>query len=446
MDDKLKNYWSDALFIMKNENKFTEVTYETLIKNLIPLYIKDKLFYLKAPESFYKITIERRYINTITEVLRSVTKLDIRGKVVIQEDLDVTPSKKTVSSIAMESDSNLVPKYVFENFVKGKSNELAYATAMAVSESPGTTYNPLFLYGGVGLGKTHLMHSIGNHVKNVNPSAKVLYCSTETFMNELINSIKQNKNENFRKKYRSIDVLLVDDIQFLSDREGTQEEFFNTFNALRDASKQIVISSDKPPKEIETLEERLSSRFGQGIIVDIKLPDFETRTAILETKAEIDNIFIPKDVTAFIAKSIVSNIRELEGALNKVTAYATLSNAPVSQSLAEIALQDLIMKKEKQEVNVGHIQEIVAKYFNITSDDLRSKKRSQRISYPRQIAMYLSRKLIDLPLAKIGKSFGDRDHSTVIHGCDKITDMLENNSDLKNILIELEKKIIAQQK
>lgn len=444
MDGLLNKYWSESLTIMKND--FTEVTYETLIKNLIPLYIKDGFFYLKASDSFYKDTIEQRYISNVTEVIRAVTNLDIKAKIVIQEDLDVNinnPKKKVVASI--DDNTNLVPKYIFDNFIKGKSNELAYATAVAVAEAPGkTTYNPLFLYGGVGLGKTHLMHSIGNHIKSINPSAKVLYCSTETFMNELINSIQQNKNQEFRDKYRDIDVLLVDDIQFLSNRERTQEEFFHTFNVLRDANKQIVISSDKPPKEIKTLEDRLSSRFGQGIIVDIKLPDFETRNAILEKKAEIDNISVPKDVNRFIAKHVVSNIRDLEGALNKVTAYATLSNTPVTQELAEVALQDLIQKKEKQEINVPYIQEIVANYFNITSDDIRSKKRTQNIAYPRQIAMYLSRKLIDLPLAKIGKSFGDRDHSTVIHGCDKITEMIENNNDLKNTIVEIEKKIIGE--
>jgi len=442
MEEKLKHQWSDALFAMKSENRFTEATYETLIKNLEPLYIKDNFFYLKASENFYKETIEQRYIGAITEVLQSTLKLNVKGKIVIEEDLNLNSSKKIID-IPMQKKSNLVPKYVFDNFVKGKSNELAYATAVAVSESPGKTYNPLFLYGGVGLGKTHLMHSIGNHIKSANPSAKVLYCSTETFMNELINSIRQNKNEDFRKKYRNIDVLLVDDIQFLSDKEGTQEEFFNTFNALREASKQIVISSDKPPKEIHTLEERLSSRFGQGIIVDIKLPDFETRTAILEKKAEIDSIFIPKDVTTFIAKNIVSNIRDLEGALNKVTAYATLSGSPISQSLAETALQDLILKKEKKELDIPHIQDVVARHFKTTTENLCSKKRSQNITYPRQVAMYLSRKLIDLPLAKIGKSFGDRDHSTVIHGCDKITYKLENDDEFRVELENLEKQLFS---
>lgn len=443
MDSQVNSFWSESLIIMKND--FTEVTYETLIKNLIPLYILDDFFYLKASDKFYKDTIEQRYINNITDVLRSVTNLNIKAKIVIQEDLNVQKNNSRKKTVVTNDDkSNLVPKYIFENFVKGKSNELAYATAVAVADSPGkTTYNPLFLYGGVGLGKTHLMHSIGNHIKGISPLTKVLYCSTETFMNELISSIQQNKNQEFRDKYRDIDVLLVDDIQFLSNRERTQEEFFHTFNVLRDANKQIVISSDKPPKEIKTLEDRLSSRFGQGIIVDIKLPDFETRNAILEKKADIDNIVVPKDVNRFIAKHVVSNIRDLEGALNKVTAYAKLSNTPVTQELAEIALQDLIMKKEKQEITVPYIQDVVANYFNITADALRSKKRTQNIAYPRQIAMYLSRKLIDLPLAKIGKGFGDRDHSTVIHGCDKITEMIESNNDLKNTLIEIEKKIIG---
>ncbi len=341
-----------------------------------------------------------------------------------------------------EYGSNLIPKYRFENFVKGKSNELAYATAVAVSNSPGKTYNPLFLYGGVGLGKTHLMHSIGNFVLDMDPSTKVLYCSTETFMNELINSIRQNKNQEFRNKYREIDVLLIDDIQFLSDKEGTQEEFFHTFNTLYNANKQIVISSDQPPKELRTLEDRLRSRFSWGVIVDITLPDFETRTAILEKKAEQDNIKIPKDVTKFIAKNIVSNIRDLEGALNKVSAYATLSGSPITQELAEMALKDIIINNEKPEITVEYIQQVVADYFKITPEEIKSKKRTQNITYPRQIAMYLSRKLIDISLPKIGELFGGRDHSTIIHGCDKITDLIENDSQIRNTVVEIEKLIV----
>jgi len=432
MNNLIEKYWSDALIILKNTH--TDVTYKTMIKILIPLYIEDDIFYLKAPHSFFKDTIEARYIDKLEKAVKTAAGKDLRVNIVTDEKY----KKNNVFN------SNLIPKYIFDNFVKAKSNELAYATAVAVANSPGTTaYNPLFLYGGVGLGKTHLMHSIGDHIKAISPNTKVLYCSTETFTIELINSIQQNKNQQFRDKYRDTDVLLVDDIQFLSDKERTQEEFFHTFNVLRDANKQIVISSDKPPKEIKTLEDRLISRFGQGIIVDLKLPDFETRIAILEKKAEVNNIIIPKDVGIFIANNFYSNIRDLEGALNKLIAFSKLENLPITQELAEEALKDLFTKEEKQKISVPIIQEVVAKHYDLTVEDLKGKKRTQSIAHPRHIAMYLSRKLMDISLTIIGSFFGDRDHSTIIHGCEKIADTLETNPDLKNTLIELEKKITS---
>ncbi|MDL2248440.1 chromosomal replication initiator protein DnaA [Tyzzerella sp. OttesenSCG-928-J15] len=437
-------YWEEALPIMKD--LFTEVTFGTFISQLEPLYIKDNVYYLFSEDNFHKVTIEQRHLKNITKTIRAVTEMDIEVKIVSAEDLDNKGNikKKNGNIINKPSiKSNLIPKYLFENFVKGKSNELAYATALAVGQAPGkTTYNPLFLYGGVGLGKTHLMHSIGNYILEIDPETKVLYCSAETFMNELITSIRNNKNQEFRDKYRDIDVLLIDDIQFLSDKEGTQEEFFHTFNTLYNANKQIVISSDKPPRELKTLEERLKSRFGWGVIVDITLPDFETRTAILEKKAEIDNITIPEGITKFIAKNIVSNIRDLEGALNKVTAYATLSKTEITQELAEIALKDIIEPVGKPVVDVDYIQKVVANFFNISQDDIVGKKRSQNIAHPRQIAMYLSRKLTDLSLPKIGEHFGGRDHSTIIHGCDKIAGLIEKDISLKNTVIEIEKLIV----
>ncbi len=447
MDPLIEKYWSESLLLMKTQ--FTELIYNTWMKNLTPLYIKDGFFYLQAPNKLYKDTINSRYIKTVTDSVKAITeKEDLEIKIILEEDLDSNlDENKSEANInkkinSYKNNSNLVSKYVFENFVKGKSNDLAYATAVAVADSPGTTmYNPLFLYGGVGLGKTHLMHSIGNYIISQNPKTRVLYCSTETFMNELINSIRQNKNQEFRDKYRDIDVLLIDDIQFLSDKEGTQEEFFHTFNTLYNANKQIVISSDLPPKEIKTLEERLSSRFGWGIIVDIQLPDFETRTAILEKKAELDNIHIPKEITKFIAQNVVSNIRDLEGALNKVAAYAKLSNTEITQSLAEYALQDLIIKNEKKEISVDYVQKVVADNYDITVEDIIGKKRTQNISYPRQVAMYLCRKLIDISLPKIGKAFGNRDHSTIIHGCDKISELIESNETIRNELLDLEKRI-----
>lgn len=432
----VKSLWANTLKLLESE--FTEVVFNTWIKKLIPMSLENNCLILKTEQNFFKTTIEQRYLDKIINILQSVCNSDVTAKIVTEADLSNKPNKKIKSS----SNNNLNPKYIFETFVRGKSNELAYAAALAIAEAPGkTTYNPLFLYGGVGLGKTHLMHSIGNYILNQNPNTKVLYASTETFTNELINSIRERKNQEFRNKYRDIDVLLIDDIQFLSDKEGTQEEFFHTFNTLYEANKQIVISSDQPPKEIKTLEERLRSRFGCGLIVDITLPDFETRTAIVEKKAELDHIKIPIEVTKFIAKNIVSNIRELEGALNKVAAYSKLTNMQITIELAEQALRDLIIDSPKPDITVEFIQEIVANYYNITVEDMRGKKRTQTIAYPRQIAMYLSRKLIDMSLPKIGERFGGRDHSTIIHGCDKIFTEIENNPKLQKTIDELEKKI-----
>ena len=439
----MNEYWSQALPLM--ENMFTEVTYGTYIKRLKPLYIKDGIFYIYIESNFHKITIEQKYLKDITKALAitmasdidvllvSDDNLDNDGNVVENDPIKIRPAVKT----------NLVPKYLFETFVQGTSNQLAYATAVAVSESPGNTmYNPLFLYGGVGLGKTHLMHSIGNRVLELDPNALILYCSAEEFMNELITSIRTGRNQAFRDKYRDIDLLLIDDIQFLSDKEGTQEEFFHTFNTLYNAGKQIVISSDQPPKELKTLEDRLRSRIGWGVIVDVTLPNFETRNAILKHKAEQIGIVVSDEINEFIAKSIVSNIRDLEGALNKVCAYSTLSRREISLDLAREALKDIIDPVDKPDLTVEYIQKIVANYFNLSLEDITGKKRSQNIVYPRQIAMYLCRKLLSLSLPKIGDGFNGRDHSTVIHGCDKISELIENDPKVKSTVIEIEKLII----
>ncbi len=442
MDEQLQKYWDDALPIM--EKSFTEVVYSTWIKTLIPVGIEDNVLSLKTPQGFFKNTINKRYLFDIKNTLNTVSGQDFDIKIVSQEDFEI--DKAAISpSLAISNTgirNSIQSKYVFETFVRGKSNELAYAAAMAVSDAPGeTSYNPLFIYGGVGLGKTHLMHSIGNYILDKNPDRKVLYVSTETFTNELITSIRERRNQEFRNKYREIDVLLIDDIQFLSEKEGTQEEFFHTFNSLYDLHKQIVISSDQPPRDIKTLEDRLRSRFGCGLIVDITLPDFETRTAILEKKAELDHINIPKEVIKLLAKNIVSNIRDLEGALNKVMAYAKLTNRKIDFEIADKALFDMVREREKEKITADYIIEIVALNYKLTIDDLTSKKRSQNIVYPRQIAMYLCRKILDMPLLKIGGKFGGRDHSTVIHACEKIAEEIESNEELRKELAALEKRI-----
>jgi chromosomal replication initiator protein len=308
MSNALDTYWQEALTLMERE--FSEVVFITFIKPITPLYIDGDIIILKAKDLISKETIEGRHLNVIKNILKSLINEQINLKIVCQSDLDNKNIEKSLNEKQITSTNNIKNKYIFETFVRGKSNELAYAVSVAVANDPGTAYNPLFLYGGVGLGKTHLMHSIGNFILEQDPSKKVLYCSTETFTNELISSIKNYKNQEFRNKYRDVDVLLIDDIQFLAEKEGTQEEFFHTFNALYGENKQIVISSDQPPREIKSLENRLRSRFASGVQFDITLPDFETRTAILEKKAEFDKVAIPKEVTKFIAKNIVSNIRD----------------------------------------------------------------------------------------------------------------------------------------
>ena len=434
--EKAQLIWREALEVLRDE--FSKIVFDTWIKTLSPIDIQDNYLILQTENKYLKQTLERRYLNTIINTIQLVSTFDMQVKIVLDENSDLNDFTSEFFS-----QSNLNPKYVFETFVRGKSNELAYAAALSIAEKPeDTTYNPLFLYGGVGLGKTHLMHSIGNFIINKYPNARVLYVSTENFTNELINSILYKKNQEFREKYRDIDILLMDDIQFLYNKEGTQEEFFHTFNTLYSANKQIVISSDKPPKEIQNLEERLISRFECGLIVDITVPDFETRCAIIEKKAELEYIKMPREVKEFIAHHFVSNIRNLEGALNKVVAYSKLTKTPIDINLAEYALHDLINSEPKKNITIQDIQRVVCEYFKISYDDLISKKRDKNIAYPRQIAMYLARKLLNISLPKIGEQFGQRDHSTVIHACDKIFREIDLNEELRKILDELERLIL----
>lgn len=327
--------------------------------------------------------------------------------------------------------AQLNPKYTFDTFVIGNSNRFAHAASLAVAEAPAQAYNPLFIYGGVGLGKTHLMHAIGHYILDQNPDTKVVYVSSEKFTNELINSIRDDRNNEFRNKYRNVDVLLVDDIQFIAGKESTQEEFFHTFNALHDANKQIIISSDRPPKEIPTLEDRLRSRFEWGLISDIQPPDLETRIAILKKKAKVENIDVPDDVMLYIASKIKSNIRELEGALIRIVAYSSLTNKKITTELAEEALKDIISEDRPREVNVDLIKKIVSDEYKIRIEDFNSRKRTRAIAYPRQIAMYLTRELTDLSLPKIGDEFGGRDHTTVMHAHDKITEDILSSEEFK---------------
>src|SRR5699024_6487455 len=332
-------------------------------------------------------------------------------------------------------------KYTFDTFVIGSGNRFAHAASLAVAEAPAKAYNPLFIYGGVGLGKTHLMHAIGHYVQDHNPEANVVYLTSEKFTNEFINAIMDNKATQFRNKYRNVDVLLIDDIQFIAGKESTQEEFFHTFNALHEENKQIVISSDRPPKEIPTLEDRLRSRFEWGLITDITPPDLETRIAILSKKAKADGLDIPNEVMLYIANQIDTNIRELEVALIRVVAYSSLINQDIDASLAADALKDIIPSNKPRAITIQGIQEAVGEKYNVKLEDFAAKKRTKAIAFPRQIAMYLSRELTDFSLPKIGEEFGGRDHTTVIHAHEKIVKMMDNDTLLHRDIEELKEQM-----
>jgi chromosomal replication initiator protein len=404
----------------------------------------DNNIILAAPNEFTKGILDGRYLNLIKNAISQITKQNYHIIITIPEDeikLNVGQTK-AVENGENISRSQLNPKYTFDSFVIGNSNRFAHAASLAVAEAPAQAYNPLFIYGGVGLGKTHLMHAIGHYILNQNSKTKVVYVSSEKFTNELINSIRDDKNDAFRNRYRNVDVLLIDDIQFIAGKERTQEEFFHTFNALHDANKQIIISSDRPPKEIPTLEDRLRSRFEWGLIADIQPPDLETRIAILKKKAKVENLSIENDVLLYIATKIQSNIRELEGALIKIVAYSSLTKKEITVDLAEEALKDIISSSKPKEITVNLIKEVVAKNFNIKSEDFNSKKRTRAIAYPRQVAMYLCRELTDLSLPKIGDEFGGRDHTTVIHAYEKISSNLKSNSTfnkkIENVIKEIQ--------
>ncbi len=341
-------------------------------------------------------------------------------------------------------DTGINPKYTFDTFVVGENNNIAHAASLAVSESPGEIYNPLFIYGGVGLGKTHLMQAIGNFIIQQNSSLKVKYVTSEVFTNELIESIRTEKNtsnKNFREKYRNVDVLLIDDIQFIVGKESTQDEFFHTFNTLREAKKQIIISSDRPPKDFETLEERLRSRFEWGLIVDISPPNYETRMAILRKKEELEGYNVDNSILDYIATNVKSNIRELEGSLNKLVAYSKLTRSEINMEFAENVLKDIISPNAHREITPDLIIQIVAEHFGITTADISSQKRSNEIAYPRQIAMYLCRSMTDVPYETIGNYMGKRDHSTIKYGVDKIAKDMNSNESLKNTVDIITKKI-----
>ena len=477
----LASVWESVLAITKEE--INPHLWQTWIhSSIIPLSLTDTTLTIGVPKEFVREWICKTYLTNIQAAVQKTVKKEITVIVTnlnlpdgedlpdTSENEEFVPDVPAVSSLspsdstmsfstpptiltadeeisasgkknASEYTSILNPKYTFETFVIGNSNRFPHAASLAVAEAPARAYNPFFIYGGVGLGKTHLMHAIGHRILNNHPHLKVLYISTEKFTNDLINSIRDNSPEAFRQKYRSIDVLLIDDIQFLMKRERTQEEFFHTFNTLHEANKQIIISSDRPPKEIQTLEDRLRSRFEWGLITDIKPPDLETRIAILRKKAMMENMSVPNDVMVLIASRIENNIRELEGALIRVMAYASLNHLPINLTTATDALKDLFPHGKPVQISIESIQLTICHYFKLKMDDLMAKKRTRNVAFPRQIAMYLCREMTDSSLPQIGQVFGGRDHTTVLHAHDKITKERLTDSSLNNTIIELTRRI-----
>ena len=433
--ERISLIWEEALKVIRS--KLTKLSFDTWLKSTEAISMDNDKFYIQVPNEFSREWLESRYLELIKDTLQQVTQNDYEISFITPEEDNLSESQQYQKNFIKrqpdeENISNHVtslnPKYIFDSFVVGNSNRFAHAASLAVAEAPAKAYNPLFIYGDVGLGKTHLMQAIGHYILNHSPNTKVVYTSSETFTNELINAIRDDKTAEFRNKYRSIDVLLVDDIQFVAGKERTQEEFFHTFNALHEANKQIILSSDRTPKEIPTLEDRLRSRFEWGLITDIQKPDYETRMAILRKKANLENLQVPNEVIAYIATHIQSNIRELEGALIRIVAYSSLTNKAITEELARDALKDILPAAKAREISIKLIKEVVTEYYSLKPKDMTSKARTHSIAFPRQVAMFLSRELTGTSLPQIGVEFGRRDHTTVIHALNKINEKLCTSS------------------
>lgn len=445
--DFIKENWNLIKETLRNEYDLSDISYNTWVKPLNFHSVKDDIVTIMIPSDqahalkYISSKYKSYFQVTISEMVDHTYDISF----ILESDAadEMLTSPGTVYNINYEN-ANLNSKYRFDTFVVGNNNKFAHSASLAVAESPGEAYNPLYLYGGAGLGKTHLMHSIGHFILDQNPDKKVLYVTSEQFTNEVIESIRSGnaaKMNKFREKYRTVDVLLIDDVQFIIGKESTQEEFFHTFNVLHAAGKQIILSSDKPPKEMETLEERFRSRFEWGLIADIQPPDYETRMAILKKNAENYNKEIKEEIFDYIATNIKSNIRELEGAYNKVIAFSKLNNVEITLDNVQEALKDIISPNVTRKVTPQLIISVVAEHFGITADDITSKRRNSEFVQPRQICMYLCRKLTDESLQSIGKSLGKKDHTTVIHGIDKINEEMQNNEELKNRIEIIMKKI-----
>ena len=435
--------------------------FETWLRDTTLVDVEENRFRIAVPNGFAKDWLETRYRSLISQTLARIVGYSVVVEIVTAQAPDTAPAAESTDvthgprpasqPVRLEptrlggdgGTTYLNPRYMFANFIVGSANRLAHAASLSVAERPGHAYNPLFLYGGVGLGKTHLMHAIGNQVIAKFPRKRVVYATSEKFTNEFITSIQQGKIDEFRARYRRIDLLLIDDIQFIADKERTQEEFFHTFNTIHEDGKQIVLSSDRPPKQIVTLEERLRSRFEWGLIADLTAPDLETRIAILRAKAEEAAVPITSDVIEFIARKVVSNIRELEGALNRIVAYASMGAMPISIELAQAVLSNVLYNPKKRQVTPERIAKAVSDYYGVPLDALQGQKRDKAIVVPRQIAMFLMREETDVSLLRIGAELGGRDHSTVLHACDKITREVSANDEMRREIAAVRELIYA---
>lgn len=445
-DPKLTEFWD--YFTGKLKSTLTSVSYSTWVESAVPLRIEGNNIYISVPTTLHKDYWNTHFTEDIAIYSYELNSIELNPIIEVNDE----ETKKEEQTIAPQVESNnieatqnkhvfhnshLNPKYTFSTFIVGGGNQMAHAAALAAAEDPGGVYNPLFIYGGVGLGKTHLMQAIGHEMIKLDPHARVKYVTSETFANDFINSIQTKSQDDFRQEYRNVDLLLIDDIQFFAEKEGTQEEFFHTFNELYENGKQIVMTSDRLPNDIPKLQARLVSRFTQGLSADITAPDLETRIAILRNKAKAEHLEIPDDTLSYIAAQIDTNVRELEGALIRVQAYSTTKNTDITKSVAADALKIYKLSSDKKGLSIAKIQNKVAKYYHVSVQDIKGKKRVKTIVVPRQIAMYLSRELTDRSLPQIGMEFGGKDHTTVMHSCDKISELIIKDEDLKHDVNEL---------
>ena len=435
----LDELWDSACQIMKSE--MTTVSYETWIADTLhPYQLVGDVLLLSCSNSYMREVGINRYLDTIQSAVNLAFGRTLKVEVLCGEELETRLTALT-GNCTVNGGSPLNPKYTFDTFVVGAANRFAHAVSLAVAEVPAKAYNPLFIYGGVGLGKTHLMHAIGHYAQYLHPEMKILYITSEEFTNQLVSAMQTNQNQQFRDRFRTVDILLMDDIQFIAGKHGTEEEFFHTFNALREAGKQIVMTSDKPPRDIQKLEERLCSRFEGGLLADIQKPEYETRLAILRKKAEFEHLNISDDILMNIAENIDTNVRELEGSVTRLVAYSSMTRRPIDAQLASEALRELFKHTERKAVTAESIQDSVANYYNVSTEDLVGPRRNHEVMVPRQVGMYLCREMMGLSLQKIGEVFGGRHYTTVMSSVEKVEETMKVNPNMASVLDDIRRMI-----